>query len=92
MAFEQLGLQLGLGVGLGTLIAVMGFLSSKDPWNNKLFAYTLGIGIITAFTVIEGIEGGVDESNILKVIIEVAGLSFFANKGVQMAQRLQKAK
>ena len=92
MAFEQLGLHLALGVGMGVVIAIMGFLSSKDEWNNKLFAYTIGIGVVTTFTVIEGIEGGVDESNLLKVIVEVAGLSFFANKGVQMAQRLQKGK
>lgn len=90
MAFEQLGLSVGVGLGMGALIALAGWVSSKDPWNNRQFAYTLIIGVITSFGVIEGIEGGLDETNVLKVIIEIAGLSFFANKGVKAAIKLQK--
>jgi len=89
MAFEQLALEIGVGIGLGTLISIMAFLASKDKWNNRLFGYTLVLGVITTFGVIEGIEGGVDETNILKVILEVAGLSFLANKGIKMADRIR---
>ncbi len=95
MTFEQLGLEIGVGVGMGTLIALMAFLSTKDPWNNKLFAYTVVIGVFTTFAVIEGIEGGIGidsetgENNIVKVLLLVAGASFFANKSIKMAERIR---
>jgi len=37
--------------------------------------------------VIEGIEGGIGEDNFLRVILEIAGVSFFANKAIHMAGR-----
>jgi len=89
MPFEQLALEIGVGIALGTLIATMAFLSSKDKWDNRLFGYTLVLGVITTIGVIEGVEGGIDESNILKVILEVAGLSFFGNKSIKMAERIR---
>lgn len=89
MALEQLAVNVGVGIGMGTLIAIMAFLSTKDPWNNKLFAYTLVIATFTAFAVIEGIEGGVGEGNIIKVILMIAGTAFFANKGIKMAIRVR---
>jgi len=90
MPFEQLALEVGIGVGMGTLIAVMAFLSTTDKWNNRLFAYTLVMGVVTAFVVIEGIEGGVGEENLIKVILLIAGASFFGNKGIKMAIRVRK--
>lgn len=89
MPFEQLALEVGIGVGMGTLIAVVAFLATTDKWNNRLFAYTLVIGVFTAFVVIEGVEGGVDESNLIKTILLIAGASFFANKGIKMAERIR---
>lgn len=95
MSFEQISLEIGVGVGMGTLIAIMSFLSTKDPWNNRLFAYTLVIGVFTTFAVIEGIEGGIGidpttgDNNIVKVLLLVAGASFFANKGIKMAERIR---
>jgi len=89
MAFEQLALEIGVGIGLGTLISIMAFLSSKDKWDNRLFGYTLVLGVITTFGVIEGIEGGLGEENIIKVVLMVAGLSFFGNKSIKMAERIR---
>ncbi len=90
MPFEQLALEIGVGVGMGTLIALVAFLSSTDKWNNRLFAYTLAMGVVTSFVVIEGIEGGLGEDNLIKVVLLIAGASFFANKGVKMATRVRK--
>lgn len=93
MPFEQLALEIGIGVALGTVIAIMAFLSTSKAWDNRLFAYTLVIGVFTTFAVIEGIEGGVDESNLIKVALMVGGASFFSNKSIQMAERVRaKAK
>jgi len=91
MAFEQFALTIGVGLTMGTLIAVMAYLSSNSGWNNKLFSYTLVIGVFSTFVIVQGVEGGVDESNIIKVILLVAGGSFFANKGIKMAERVRSS-
>jgi hypothetical protein len=91
MPLENLALEVGLGVGMGTLISIVAFLSTTDKWNNRLFAYTLVIATFSAFAVIEGVEGGVDESNIIKVALLIAGVSFFTNKGLKMGQRIQNS-
>ena len=92
MVFEQLGLSIAVGLAMGALIAFVAWLSTKDAWNNKLFAYTLIVGVFTSFIVIDAIEGGIDETNLLKVVIEIAGLSFFANKGIKAGALLQAKK
>jgi len=92
MTLEQTALDLGIGIGMGTLIAVMAFLSTDAKWNNKLFAYTLILASFTAFAVIDTIEGGVSEANLISVILAIAGASFFANKGIKIANRLRGIK
>jgi hypothetical protein len=86
---EQLFLELGLGIGMGALIALIAFVAGKDPWNNRLFIYTTIIGAFTSLAVIEGIEGGVGGDNLIKVVLMIAGLSFFANKGIQLGANLR---
>lgn len=86
---EQLFLELGLGIGMGALIALIAFVAGKDAWDNKLFAYTAIIGAFTSLAVIEGIEGGIGEGNLIKVILMIAGLSFFANKSIQIGSNLR---
>jgi len=90
MVFEQLVLSIGVGLTMGAIIALAGWVKDTQPWNNRQFAYALIIGVFTSFLVIEGFEGGVDESNLLNVLVEIAGLSFFANVGVKAGARLQK--
>ena len=86
---EQLFLELGLGIGMGALIALVAFVAGKNPWNNRLFIYTTIIGAFTSLAVIEGIEGGLGEGNLIKVILMIAGLSFFTNKGIQIGTNLR---
>jgi len=86
---EQLFLELGLGIGMGALIALVAFVAGKDPWNNRLFIYTTIIGAFTSLAVIEGIEGGINGDNLINVVLMIAGLSFFANKGIQIGTNLR---
>jgi len=92
MVFEQLVLSISVGLVMGALIAFAGWIKDKNPWDNKQFAYALIIGVFTSLAVIQGIEGGIDETNILKVIIEIAGLSFFANAAIKGGSRLTPKK
>ena len=86
--FEQLWLEVGLGIGMGTLIAIVAFLSSNEAWNNRKLGYTMVIGVFSAFGIIEGVTEGVSEENVLQVVLLIAGASFFANKAIGMAQRV----
>ena len=86
---EQLFLELGLGIGMGALIALVAYVAGKDKWDNRLFIYTMIIGAFTSLAVIEGIEGGVGEANLIKVVLMISGLSFFTNKGIQMGSSLR---
>ena len=85
---EQLWLEVGLGIGMGTLIAIVAFLSSTEAWNNRKLGYTMVIGVFSAFGIIEGVVEGVSEENVIQVVLLIAGASFFANKAIGMAQRL----
>ena len=87
MVFEQFALDIFVGVVMGGLISVMSFLARKDRWDNKKFGYTMVIAVFSSFAIIEGIEGGIGEDNFLRVILEIAGVSFFANKAIHMAGR-----
>ena len=86
--FEQLWLEVGLGIAMGTLIAIVSCLSSNEAWNNRKLGYTMVIGVFTAFGVIEGIVDGVSAENAIQVVLLIAGASFFANKAIGMAQRV----
>ena len=86
--FEQLWLEVGLGIAMGTLIAIVSCLSSNEAWNNRKLGYTMVIGVFTAFGVIEGIVDGVTADNAIQVVLLIAGASFFANKAIGMAQRV----
>jgi len=86
--FEQLWLEVGLGIAMGTLIAIVSCLSSQEAWNNRKLGYTMVIGVFTAFGVIEGIVDGVTADNAIQVVLLIAGASFFANKAIGMAQRV----
>jgi len=86
--FEQLWLEVGLGIAMGTLIAIVSCLSSNDAWNNRKLGYTMVIGVFTAFGIIEGVVDGVTGDNIIQVVLLIAGASFFTNKAIGMAQRV----
>ena len=86
--FEQLWLEVGLGIAMGTLIAIVSCLSSNEAWNNRKLGYTMVIGVFTAFGVIEGVVDGVSAENAIQVVLLIAGASFFANKAIGMAQRV----
>ena len=86
--FEQLWLEVGLGIAMGTLIAIVSCLSSNEAWNNRKLGYTMVIGVFTAFGVIEGVVDGVSADNAIQVVLLIAGASFFANKAIGMAQRV----
>ena len=87
MVFEQFALDIFVGVVMGGLISVMSFLARKDRWDNKKFGYTMVIAVFSSFAIIEGIEGGIGEENFLRVILEIAGVSFITNKAIHMAGR-----
>jgi len=72
---------------MGGLVSVMSFLARKDRWDNRKFGYTMVIAVFSSFAIIEGIEGGIGEENFLRVILEIAGVSFITNKAIHMAGR-----
>ena len=86
--FEQLWLEIGLGIAMGTLIAIVSCLSSNEAWNNRKLGYSMVIGVFTAFGIIEGVVDGVTADNIIQVVLLIAGASFFTNKAIGMAQRV----
>jgi len=87
--FEQLWLEVGLGLAMGTLIAIVACLSSNEAWNNRKLGYSMVIGVFTAFGIIEGVVDGVTAENIIQVVLLIAGASFFTNKAISMAQRVK---
>ena len=87
MVFEQLALNIFVGVVMGGLVSVMSFLARKDRWDNRKFGYTMVIAVFSSLAIIEGIEGGIGEENFLRVILEIAGVSFITNKAIHMAGR-----
>ena len=87
--FEQLWLEVGLGLAMGTLIAIVACLSSNDAWSNRKLGYSMVIGVFTAFAIIEGVVEGVTAENIIQVVLLIAGASFFTNKAIGMAQRVR---
>ena len=86
--FEQLWLEVGLGIAMGTLIAIVSCLSSQEAWNNRKLGYSMVIGVFTAFAIIEGVVDGVTAENVIQVVLLIAGASFFTNKAIGMAQRV----
>ena len=89
MSFEQLVLDASVGIGMGALIAVCSFLAGKEVWDNRKFAYSIIIGVFTAFAIIEGLGTGITEANFIGVLLSIAGVSFFTNKGIKMATRVR---
>lgn len=87
--YEQIILQVALALGIGAFTSVMAKLASADAWDNKKFAYTLGVTFISGLVAVTALEGGVDESNILKVFVEVLGINFVMHTGIQIGGRLQ---
>lgn len=90
--FEQIATQVGLALGIGAFTCVMAKLASAKKWDNRKLAYTLGLTFVTGLTAVNAIEGGIDETNIVKVFLEVLGLNFIAHTGINIAGRLQKNK
>ena len=86
--FEQLWLEIGLGIAMGTLIAIVSCLSGNEAWNNRKLGYSMVIGVFTAFGIIEGVVDGVTAENVIQVVLLIAGASFFTNKAIGMAQRV----
>ena len=90
MSFEQLLIQGAIGVGMGTLIAVAGYLSTAvESWNNRKFAYSVIISVFTAFIVITGLGVDIGSENLIPTLLAIAGVSFFANKGIKTALRVR---
>ena len=89
MGIEQLILDASVGLGMGAIIAVASYLAGNEAWNNRKFAYSVIIGVFTAFAIIEGLGQGITESNFISVLLSIAGVSFFANKGIKMANRVR---
>ena len=89
MSFEQVVLNASVGIGMGALIAVASYLAANEAWNNRKFAYSTIIGVFTAFAIIEGLGTGITETNFISVLLSIAGVSFFTNKGIKMANRVR---
>ena len=90
MSFEQLILQGTVGIGMGALIAVAGYLATAaESWNNRKFAYSVIIGVFTSFTVITGLGQEINTSNFIPTLLSIAGVSFFANKVINTALRVR---
>ena len=87
--FEQIAIQIGIALTVGTFTCVMAKLASSEKWDNKKLAYTLGLTFVTGLAAVNAIEGGVGESNIIKVFLEVLGLNFIAHTGISIAGRLK---
>lgn len=87
--FEQIAIQVGLALTIGVFTSVMAKLASAKAWDNKKLAYTIGLTFVTGLVAVNAIEGGVDESNIIKVFVEVLGLNFVAHTGISIAGRLK---
>lgn len=90
----QFALRIGVGVGMGALISVVTVLGAEsgNTWDNRKFAYGMVIAVFSAFVVIDGFKEPLNYGNIISVILQIAGGTFFANKGIQMAQRLHTKK
>lgn len=87
----QLLLQIALSLGMGGLISGMSYLSvDKLKWDNRKFAFSLIISTFTSLTVVSSVTGGITSDNVILTVLMIAGSSFFANKGIQMASRLRK--
>jgi len=90
MSFEQLLIQATVGIGMGTLIALSAYLAKTDnTWNNRKFAYSVIIGVFTSFAVITGLGQDISAANFIPTLLSIAGVSFFANKGLQAALRVR---
>ena len=88
----QLIIQLAVGGGMGFLISAMSVLGdTNNKWSNRLFAYTAILGAFSAFAVIESV-GAVTEANLISVLLMIGGATFFANKGIKVAERARLAK
>lgn len=91
--FEQILVQIAIALSVGAFTSVMGKLANGSKWDNKKFAYTLGMTFVSGLVAVNAIEGGIDESNALKVFLEVLGVNFVIHTGIAIGGRLQsKAK
>lgn len=88
MALEQLALQIGLGVGLGTTAAVLSKLGSGEDWDARKLGYSIGIGVISAFVFLRDV-GEITAENIFGLIATNLGGQFIINKGLAMFKRLK---
>jgi hypothetical protein len=92
MAFEQILLNLAVGLGVGGLVAAIAKLESGEEWDGRKFIYSIIIGGFAGLAVIQGLEGGnVTEDNFVNVLLLIFGGSFLGNKGIGTLQRLTSA-
>lgn len=87
--YEQALVQVLIALGVGTFTSVMGKLANGSKWDNKKFAYTLGMTFVSGLVAVNAIEGGIDESNAIKVFLEVLGANFVIHTGIAIGSRLQ---
>ena len=93
MDVSQLIVQLIVGVGMGGIISVMSYLSQPlQDWDNRKFIFSIGVAVFSALAIIQSIEGGITEDNIIYVILTIAGSSFLTNKTIQIAARLKETR
>jgi len=89
MAFEQIILNLAVGLGIGGLVAAIAKLESGEAWNGRKFVYSVVIGGFAGLAVIQNLDGGnVTEANFISVLLMIFGGSFLGNKGIGTLQRL----
>ena len=92
MDLPQIGIQIALAISVGVFTSVMAKLASAQPWSNKKFAYTMGLTFISGLVAVNALEGGVDESNAVKVFLEILGVNFVQHTGISIASRLKTKK
>lgn len=87
--FEQILVQVLLALGVGAFTSVMSKLASGEKWDNKKFAYTLGVTFVSGLVVVNAVSGGVNEGNVLEVFLAILGTNFITHTGISVGGRLQ---
>ena len=84
------GEQIVVGIVLGVISAILGWLSASTPWSHSKLGYTIIISVVAALGIINGTFGGqVTNSNIIQVILAVLGTGFVANKTIQIQSKFR---
>lgn len=88
MPYEQIATQLAMAVLVALITSGLGALKSQQKPNGYLFGYTFVLSIVSSIAAIQGLEGGVDSTNFLKVLIEMLGVNGIIHAGQKGAAAL----